>query len=58
MTKAKPKKKLVVKKLAATKRRAAVTKIVVHDPEPVVEVIVHDPTFLERIEAWLKENFA
>lgn len=53
--------KIVVKKAVAKKK--AVHKIVVHDPEPVVEVTVHDevvakdPTFIERIQTWLKENF-
>lgn len=50
--------KIVVKKVVAAKKRKAVTKIVVHNPDPVVEVIVHDPTFLERTVAWLKENFS
>ena len=60
-----PKKsKIIVKKAAATKKRPAHTKIVVHDPEPVLEVtvhdeaIAHDPTFVERTLTWLKENFS
>jgi hypothetical protein len=54
-----PKKaKIVVKKAVATKKKAAVTKIIVHNPDPVVEVVVHDPNFLERTVAWLKENFS
>ena len=59
----KPKKsKITVKK--STKKRKPVTKITVHDPDPVLEVVVHDeivrrdPTFLERAQAWLKENFS
>lgn len=53
--------KIVVKK--AAKKKKPVTKIVVHNPEPVVEVIVddaviaHDPTFLERAMKWLEEAF-
>lgn len=54
-----PKKpKIAVKETVPAKKRKAVTKIIVHNPEPVVEVIVHDPTFLERTVAWLKENFS
>jgi hypothetical protein len=58
------KSKIIVKKAPATKKRPAHTKIVVHDPEPVLEVVVHDeaiahdPTFLERIQTWLTENFS
>jgi hypothetical protein len=50
--------KIVVKKPVATKKNTAVTKIIVQNPAPVVEVIVHDPTILERVTAWIKENFS
>jgi hypothetical protein len=50
--------KIVVKKVKPAKKRTAVTKIVVHNPDPVVEVTVHDPNFLERTVAWVKETFS
>ena len=50
--------KVVVKKSRHTKKGKMVTKIAVHNPDPVVEIIVHDPTMLERIVEWVKQNFA
>jgi hypothetical protein len=48
---------VVTKRGLAPGRKLPVVKLIVQDPEPVLEVHVHDPTFLERAAKWVREVF-
>ena len=52
------KKPHVAKNALPAKKKPVITKIAVLAPHPVLEVVVHDPTFLERVQAWIAQNFS